>query len=249
MSASPARVESVAVPLGPDEVLYVAPFLAGTDVDDFAVPDPWRLPLRRLFRRVYRVEKFVAGASGRTVELHAHRPHLRFHRLELAAGERVAVPMRCLVGWTASVRLRSSWRLIPLGSLLLGAGVLPVATGSGQLLLYAPHGFDERRVLDGVLLPLDGVVEDGSGEPTIAMARVVAWGQGVRLRPELLPSKGRVKGVFRLLWSALRVVPEGSGRLVIAARHGDGSDPGERGVLGVLMDSVSRVARSLLGGG
>ena len=227
-------LKSAEVRVPPGGSLFVQPFLAGAEPDDVSVPSRSSLSLARFVHGLLRMERFDApNTEPRLVEVLAHRELCRFQVVELAEGERLGVNLSHLVGWTNSVRIGVSWRLLPFGLLLAGWGRLPVFTGPGTLLLYGGHEFHEVEV-------------DGPGA-SLYPGRVAAWGPEVTLTPSLLPSTGHpLKVAFRLFASPIRLTPAGRGRLIrLGVETGGPTAAGSRGLLGVLFDGLFRFLRGL----
>ena len=232
-SAAPSNAETLTITLSPGETLLLSPRIAGAEGQNPALPAPFTLLWSRWRHQLLRLERVEGGAQGRPLSLHGpHGSTGRWFVLDLGAGEQAVVPLLRVVGWSSTVRLRSSLALAPLTLPLLAVLRLPVFVGPGKVLLYA------RASLLRSTSTTPGEPLDAAADPFF-LSRLAVWGQDVTLHASLLGADTVRGGLFRLLFSPVRLHAEGAGTLVLestAERAGGG-----RGNVQWVMDVIPRI--------
>ncbi len=154
--------------LEPGSAFWVKPsLLRGVLRYDWGVPPPhpWGSPFLRIYHGVWILKRVEAMEQSERVSLYGSSPRGNFHELQLKKGERCAVAVRCLAGFSGD--LHSIHTRIKLGPAfwLLRDHFFCVMEGAGTVLLYSQSA-----------LEVSGATEF---QPT----RIVAFDAGQRFRP------------------------------------------------------------------
>lgn len=189
-----------------------ASLLGGTPDYDWGVPPPypWGSFLSRMYHGSWILKRVEAKNGTDPISLFGNHPRGGFHAMRLQEGERRAVAVRCLAGFSGDLRSISTRIKIGPAFWLLREHFFCVMEGPGIVLLYSPS------VLE--------VSDAREFQPT----RVVAFDAFRRFRPTAPRPKYRLSQIINIFFSHEVIWQfEGLGSVVAESRMAVGSEKSE----------------------